>query len=549
MKKALHVSKLIFGLVLALVLLSTMNASAQTSPFLSEGWVITKTQWSATDERNYSAFVQAIGDSGCNTIDSCIKSPANPYRATDPAGVTFWSDCAKLPYLLRTYFAWKNGLPFSYVNEVATADGAGANLRYSPRGNRVLSRRDLVSQTGKALAPIRTLNMVLDDVMSAMFRYDPRTDTSLATDFYPVKITRDTVRPGAIIYDPNGHVAVVYKIESDGRVRFIDAHPDNSLTRGVYGKKFARSSPGMGAGFKNWRPLTLVGATRAADGRYLGGRIVPATNAHLADYGVEQFFGTQPSPDGSWQKGRFEWNGQALDYYDFVRTRLASGSLRYRPVEELKNMLTALCDDLKDRVAAVQTTIDKGIAAKPHPEALPENIYGTSGEWESYSTPSRDARLKTSFKELRDRAAEFLELTRQGSPRIDYQGANLRADLLAAYEETSRACRFEYVKSDGAKVALDLEEAAGRLFAMSFDPYHCPELRWGATTAGELSSCRDSRDKLDWYRGEARLRNQIDRTYDVRMGFTLDQLLRRAPGSGVDQAPDTDVRALLKGAK
>jgi hypothetical protein len=212
-------------------------------------------------------------------------------------------------------------------------------------------------------------------------------------------------------------------------------------------------------------------------------------------------------------------------------------------------MLSALCDDLKDRVAAVQTAVDKGIAAKPHPEALPENIYGTSGEWESYSTPSRDARLKTSFKELRDRAAEFLELTRQGSPRIDYQGANLRADLLAAYEETSRTCRFEYVKSDGAKVALDLEEAAGRLFAMSFDPYHCPELRWGATTAGELSSCRDSRDKLDWYRGEARLRNQIDRTYDVRMGFTLDQLLRRAPGSGVDQAPDTDVRVLLKGAR
>ena len=41
-------------------------------------------------------------------------------------------DCAKLPYLLRAYYAWKNGLPFSYVDGVS---GKG-DLRFSKTANR-----------------------------------------------------------------------------------------------------------------------------------------------------------------------------------------------------------------------------------------------------------------------------------------------------------------------------------------------------------------------------------------------------------------------------
>src|SRR5476649_2454568 len=75
------------------------------------------------------------------------------------------------------------------------------------------------------------------------------------------------------IYDPNGHLAIIWKIEADGRLRYIDAHPDNSLTRGYYDMRFVRASPGMGAGFKNWRPQKLVGWARARDGSLLGGHV------------------------------------------------------------------------------------------------------------------------------------------------------------------------------------------------------------------------------------------------------------------------------------
>lgn len=520
--------------------LSSPEASAQGA-----NWAITKTQWSATDEKNYGEFVRALGETNCNTVDSCLKSAANPYRASDAPGVRFWSDCAKFPYALRAYFAWKNGLPFSYVSAVATADGAGANLRYSPRGNKVVSRRDVI-QTGAPLPGIATLNQMLNTVNSAMFRFDPDLESPGVPDFYAVKLDRESLRPGSLLYDPNGHVAVVYKIEADGRVRFMDAHPDNSVTRGTYGKKFARANPGMGAGFKNWRPLQLVGAQRNSAGHYIGGRVVMARHAELADFSTEQFYGTTRSRDGRWSKGTFEVQGQVVDYYDFVRARMAVGDLRYKPVDELRNMMTALCDDLKDRVLAVQAAIDNRLHEKAQPSRLPDNIYGTHGEWESYSTPSRDARLKTSFKELRDRTEEFVSLYRQRSPRVEYQGGNLVADLLAAYDETAAACQFEYVKSDGGRVTLNFNDAVERLFAMSFDPYHCVEHRWGASQPGELSSCRDGEVKRAWYAAEQRLRNQLDRTYDARMNFDLRELQARAPGSGVDRAPDVDVRAYLK---
>jgi hypothetical protein len=53
-----------------------------------------------------------------------------------------------------------------------------------------------------------------------------------------VAVDRDHVQPGTVIYDPDGHVAVVYKVEPTGRVFFIDAHPDHSLSFGEYSTRF-----------------------------------------------------------------------------------------------------------------------------------------------------------------------------------------------------------------------------------------------------------------------------------------------------------------------
>lgn len=526
------------GLVAACLLLClwTSIAAAQNTGSTLR---VTRDSWSDADERGYMEFVQALGEARCNTVDRCMKSAANPFAKSDPPGVYWAADCADLPYFLRAYYAWKRGLPFSYISAVAPR-GATRDIRYTARGNEIASRRDLT--TGSANGP-QLMEDLRNGISSAMFRLHPDME---GTDLYPVRIDRKALKPGTVLYDPNGHLAVVYRVEDDGRVLFMDAHPDNSLTRGTYGKKFVRSSPGMGAGFKNWRPLQLVGATSTPDGALVGGRITFKANAELPDFSTEQFFGNVARPaDTDWASGQFVIEGQAVDYYDYIRARMGGGSLTFEPVQEVRNMVRANCEDLRYRAEAVDLAIRAGIQNKAQPARLPPNIYGTEGEWEEFSTPSRDARLKASFLELNEQVQRFVQWHAEGDRRIRFAGSNLAGALLKAYDEEAAQCTITYLRSNGTPVNLGYEDVRKRLFSLSFDPYHCIERRWGASDPAELSTCRDDATKVAWYAAQQGLRNQIERTYEARMDFTLQELGVPGPGRGVALTPDVDVRRYL----
>ena len=98
----------------------------------------------------------------------------------------------------------------------------------------------------------------------------------------------------------------------------------------------------------------------------------------------------------------------------------------------------------------------------------------------------------------------------------------------------------------GTPVPLSYEEIRKRLFLLSFDPYHCIERRWGASQPAELSTCRDDTTKAAWYAAQQGYRNQIDRTYDARMDFTLAELQGPiSPGKGVALPADIDVKGYL----
>ena len=545
---ALSFSSSIKSTLLGFALTLVCTASISSVAVAGGEWTIKKTEWSATDERNFGAFITALGESGCRNVDSCLKSSANPYRATDSRNARFVSDCGRFPFLLRTYFAWKNGLPMGVVSSVKAVDGLGKDLRYSPKGNYATSRKDLIQKSAnRPLNGMGAINAIMRGAGTPVYRVNPERDqpNGLFFDFVPAGINREDVHPGTVIYDANGHAAIVYRIETDGRVRFIDAHPDNSVTRSVYGEKFARSSPNSGGGFKNFRPLKLTGASRQASGNYIGGRMTVVPMTQLASYSMEQYYGNNPSPDRNWRKARFVKNGQTLGFYDWVRSSLAVGDLKYHPVEEMLNGMETLCSDIKDRAAAVDDAVLHRINEKSQPYELPDNIYGTTGEWEAYASPSRDARLKTSFRELRTEVQRYIELYRQGSSRIVYEGSDLVTDLRNAYEKAANACVIQYTRTDGSAVRLTYNHVAARLWDLSFDPYQCPELRWGATDPIEAATCRDGGAKRSWYQAEQGLRNQIDRTYDVKMSFSLDQLRAKVPGSGVLNPPDVDLRAYL----
>jgi hypothetical protein len=500
--------------------------------------------WSAEDERGYREFVQALGEAKCRSVNECLHDPANKFRASDPPDAVFDADCADFAYVLRFYYAWKRGLPFSYADAVA-ARGATDDIRYSPDGNRITSRKQLASGTQSGVDIINTMR---DAVSSAAYRIHPDLDGPLAPDLYAVAIDRASIGPGTLIYDPNGHVAVVYRVDPDGRIRFFDSHTDYSLARSIYDPRFTRVAPAAGAGFKNWRPQTLVGASRGADGTLHGGHIELAPNAKIADFSTEQFFGNGPRPaDAAWASGTFTLKGEKLDYYDYVRAKLSeSGELQFDPVKEVHELASSNCADLQYRMQAVDIAIAAGIQNHTEPDRLPANIYGTDGDWETFSTPSRDARLKTAFRELRDSVERFVVMYVRGNdPHLRYLGDDMVGDMLAVYRQDTQACALHYTRSDGSVVKLTYEDAVRRMFAFSFDPYQCVERRWGATDAAELSTCRDGSVKQAWYAAEQNLRNQLDRTYDARMDFTLAELGTPGDGKGAATPPDIDVLTFL----
>lgn len=521
---------------------------APIPPALNTGkkWEVYKSEWTAADEAGYAAFVQAIGRSNCTSIDACIKDEANPYRsAVDP---DLPGDCADMAYILRAYYAWKNGLPFSYQNAMRTADRSGDDLRYSSEGNVVAGRRQILNHVSSAPAFIARIG---GEVSTAMFRTDPVAGGGKShDDFYPVKIERGSVKPGVLAYDIYGHVGIVYDVLDDGRVLVVASHPDNSVTRTAYGPNFMRSKPALGAGLKAWRPIRVEGAKLEEDGSLHGGKLYAAKNEELADFSMEQYFGTEPHPSGVWHYGEFKFNGRTLKYYDYVRRKLAAPGFAYNPVEELRFGLETICGDLKSRKVAVDAAITSRVHLKPHPEKLPPNIFGTYGEWEEYSTPSRDARLKVSFIELRRDIQKLVEDVEAGEPGVAYDGDNLAADLVKTFEEEKNSCTFTYWRSDTTRMRLNLAHAMERLWDLSFDPYHCPERRWGATGA-ELETCTDGAVKSQWYNAQRFLRFQAERTYDVRMDFALNELKPPmiAPpeegGLGVEAPADADIRGYL----
>ncbi|HTT96970.1 MAG TPA: hypothetical protein VMF58_02895 [Rhizomicrobium sp.] len=494
-------------------------------------------RWSEADERDWRDFIAAIGKSDCNTLDACLRSSANPFRDTDKPGVVFKSDCAELPYILRFYFAWKRGLPFSFESAVSARGGEARDLRYSRYGNEVTQRFD-VPNGANGYTIIEHLRGA---VSSASYRIHPDLETPLESDFYSPKIDPQSIRPGTVVYDPAGHVGIVFDVDGKGRVHFFDAHTDFSLTEMTYDLRFTRMKPSVGAGFKNWRPQRLVGYTKRADGVLTGGHIEMAANAEIVDFSDEQFFGNGKKPkDANWKDGAFTLKGEALDYYDYVRAQLAGGMLLFEPVSEIADLAQSSCTDLHYRAQAVSLAMTRGIENRPEPDRLPPNIYGADGDWEMYSTPSRDARLKTSFKYIRDTAQRFVEMAARHDPHLSYAGSDIAGDLLQAYNNATQFCRVTYTNSDGSRTTLGYEDARKRLFAMSFDPYQCIEHRWGDSAA---TTCADGDVKRDWYDAEQSLRNQLERTYDAQMDFTLQQLQMQKPGIGAP--PDTDVRAYL----
>lgn len=347
-------------------------------------WRITKTEWSEADEEGFGRFVRAIAESGCQTTVSCMQSAANPYRDSDPPNFAFHADCAKWVYMLRAYYASKNGLPFSYVSRIASE---GNDPRFSTTSNSVVERRD-IADAGTAIDAVAVLKRLHDEVSSATYRMDPAQETPLEQDFYSPKIAPGAIRAGTAIYDINGHVMLVYAVTEDGSILYLDANPDQSVSRGIYGPQVPQSRIALGGGFKNFRPLKLEGAQKLPDGTYIGGHVVLAANDAIADFSLEQYRGNA-NDDSS--PAQFRYNNASLNLYQFARASMSRGGFAYNPVYELQVSMNALCQDAIGRARGSDARIESGIAS------LYSDLSRTITDWKG-----RDLRIVYNKLTLKD---------------------------------------------------------------------------------------------------------------------------------------------------
>jgi hypothetical protein len=452
--------------------------------------------WDRQADIEFGQFVKAIGlarEKRGFTFEQAVRSErTNPLWTEEDAAFRVLVDCATFPYLVRAYFAYKTRRPFSWHSDKGRRYGKTNKPRQ-------------YSDWSMFATPDEFFRKLDATVSSAHFRMNASLE---GTDTYPIDVTQESVIPGTTYYDPNGHVLMVYDVDHySGDILFLDAHPDGTMTIREFGKQYAIGGSALGGGFRAWRHYDVevldeeTGAFRITRKRNSESQFFSDTAQYLWDYQVDDY---------------------KLDYWEWVRAMVSTNGIYFYPIEDFNLLLDEVCQGIQFRVDSVNAAMKNGMHEKPHPDKLPYNIYGATGDWENYSSPGRDVRIRAAFRDAAGYVMKTMELAATGSKRLKYRVEpwELFKEYQRIWEDHSQntLCQYAYVNSKGELVKLTLQDVANRLFDLSFDPYHCPELRWGARPNSEFTSARDEfkscpedNRKYKWYQEESRLRNRTTR--------------------------------------
>jgi hypothetical protein len=408
-------------------------------------------------------------------------------------------DCADLPYFLRAYFAFKLRLPFG----LATCNRGGSGAPPSCKG--IFTNEDgdarassaAAAKTKPAEAAIASfgafLHGTLADRAHSGSARAPFEDE--ASDYYPVRLDWDALRPGTIFADPYGHVLVVAKklpqtAERGGVLLAVDGQPDGTVARKRYWRGnflYATQRELGGPGWKRFRPVA----------RHAGAleRIDDGALAKVVGYG-----------DLSRDAQKLDVEG----FYDKMDDVLSPRPLD--PERAMMETIAALEEQVRTRVKSVDNGrkwLDGGEAGK-RPAPMPEGpeIFETTGTWEDFSTPSRDLRLLIAIDVVKGFPARVARRPERYAMPPGRAPKDVEADLAKILERELRSRSVAYTRSGGSTFPLTLAEVLARAPALetAYNPNDCPELRWGAEAGSdEASTCRarapaDQRARMETYR-------------------------------------------------
>lgn len=417
------------------------------------------------EDISWNPLSQALSDPERNTLYNYMglgeDSGAEGAPRMDP-------DCADFPYFLRSYFAWKLGLPFAF------RPCRRGNAKRAPTCGEPLTNDMPAEGETRLSAYARFARKIAATVHSSSLRSAPEDERS---DFYPVTLDRHGLRPGTIYTDPYGHTMMVGRWfpQTDGRagvLMAIDAQPDGVVGRRVFWRgsfMFPADDAIAGAGWKRFRPVR-----KERDGtRELSNEEIAAS----IDYG--DFSTVQ------WSKGK---DG----FYEMMDEVI---SPRPMPPEEA---LIATVDALDQQVRRRVESIDNGEQwkrdnpGKTMPMPTGPDIFITAGPWEDLSTPSRDMRILIAIDTVRAFPARLKARPERFVLPAGEDVAAVAARMQARLEEETARRTIKYTRSDGSTWTLTLADIMARThdIEMAYNPNDCVEVRWAAPEGSdERSTC------------------------------------------------------------
>jgi hypothetical protein len=298
------------------------------------------------------------------------------------------------------------------------------------------------------------------------------------TDYYPVPLTQDTLRPGTVYADPYGHLLVLARRvtqsgEAAGVFFAVDGQPDGTVARKRFWRGnflFAQDPALGGPGFKHFRPIV----------REKNGTLRRLTNDEIAKNPQYGDFSLEQSKLG------------VEDFYDRMDDVMSPAPLD--PMRAMKEAITSLEEQVKARVTSVENGRKFQGSGRGDAE-MPDgaSIFETTGAWEDFATPARDLRLLIAIDVVRgypDRVARRPE--RYAMPQ-GKSVAQVKAELESVLASELAARKFAYARTDGSAWTLALKDVIDRAPAleMAYNVNDCVELRWGASERSEeASTCR-----------------------------------------------------------
>jgi len=434
--------------------------------------------------------------------------------------------CGSFPKLMWLYYAYRRGLPATVAKIQMKR---GGDIRYS-LGNHPVRQVRSMPFDGDFREFINDAIAGGDggyNFVSGNFRTAPFLEE---TDSVPIAIDRKFLMPGSMCYNANGHCLLVGKLDDSGEVHFLDSHPDHSITfnqtlSAVHYVARPTDEKGFSLcydGFRNFRLAKIV-----------DGRAVPFTNQEMIEFGfsIEQYeIMSELSQER--ENGGIEVRGKKVMHYpQFVRARLQRGI--EDPLSFLELSTQELGQMFRERAAFVQEAWEDVLAYGPitFPNDSPlENIYQAHGRWETWSSPSSDTDRKQKYNYIATRLEEIIE----GYPnarQYDYRNFDSREQLIKTLLERKNTLFSQqivhYTTSNGQDIGLTLLDIEQRLFELSFDPNHPPELRWGAPPNSY------ERYKMRLFKTPLRVGRSLDalEAYELERGLRYYPLRQTTPTS------------------